>query len=129
MDPVKDVSIVQYFNLMSPEFEGTLLFIAGSLMFAAAAFVNGLNHNDLISIEGKLMSATTSLYMAGSLLFVIGSVAFIPDLGCDERMLIIGAVSFIIGSVLYTIGAVVSLLRDQRLQSGAELQKLRSAET
>merc|ERR1719203_1426817 len=98
-------------------------------MFAAAAFVNGLNHNDLISVEGKLLTATTSLYMAGSLLFVMGSVAFIPDLGCNEGMLALGAVSFIVGSVLYTIGGVVSLIRDQRLGSKQELQKLRSAAT
>lgn len=124
MDKLKDMSLGAYFNLMSPEFEGTLLFIIGSLMFAAAAFVNGLNHNDLRSVEGKLLTATTSVYMAGALLFVMGSVAFLPDVGCSETMITIGAWSFIVGSVLYTVGAVISLVRTGWLSSNPELKEL-----
>lgn len=124
MDPWKELSLGSYFSLMSPEFEGTLLFIVGSLMFAAAAFANGLNHNDMSSVEGKLLTATTSLYMAGSILFVMGSVAFLPDLGCNEKMVVIGAVSYIVGSAFYTVGAAISLLRAHRIQNKPELQKL-----
>eukprot|EP00441_Pelagodinium_beii_P046820 CAMPEP_0197622308 /NCGR_PEP_ID=MMETSP1338-20131121/2671_1 /TAXON_ID=43686 ORGANISM="Pelagodinium beii, Strain RCC1491" /NCGR_SAMPLE_ID=MMETSP1338 /ASSEMBLY_ACC=CAM_ASM_000754 /LENGTH=249 /DNA_ID=CAMNT_0043192025 /DNA_START=29 /DNA_END=775 /DNA_ORIENTATION=+ len=124
MDKLKELSLGAYFGLMSPEFEGTLLFIAGSLMFAAAAFINGLNHNDLSSVEGKMLTATTSLYMGGSLLFVMGSVAFLPHLGCSEKMIEVGGVSYILGSVFYTVGAVVSLVRTHRRSKSPELKKL-----
>merc|ERR1719198_2950241 len=40
---MKEMSLGVYFNLFSPEFEGTLLFIIGSVLFAMAAFVNGLS--------------------------------------------------------------------------------------
>lgn len=103
-----------YFNLMSPEFEGTLLFILGSLVFVMAAFVNGLNQKQFDSAQNQLLAAITSLYMAGSLLFVMGSVAFLPELGCNEQMVTIGAVAFIVGSMFYVIGGCLSLYRTSR---------------
>eukprot|EP00933_Yihiella_yeosuensis_P016778 TRINITY_DN14205_c0_g1_i1.p1 TRINITY_DN14205_c0_g1~~TRINITY_DN14205_c0_g1_i1.p1 ORF type:complete len:279 (+),score=29.03 TRINITY_DN14205_c0_g1_i1:216-1052(+) len=108
----KDMSLGHYFNLMSPEFEGTVLFIIGSLLYAAAAFINGLNHTDMVTYQGKCHSASTTMYMSGSLLFVMGSVAFLPHLGCNEQMIAIGAWSFIIGSVFFVIGSVISFHRE-----------------
>lgn len=117
-------SLGQYFNLFSPEFEGSVLFIIGSLMFAAAAFINALNQRKLYEDISKLLTAITSLYMAGSLLFVIGSVAFLPDLGCNTQMLTIGAWCFIVGSVFYLIGSLLSFGRTVMVL-GAEQEEKR----
>mmetsp|Transcript_85695 Transcript_85695/g.239497 ORF Transcript_85695/g.239497 Transcript_85695/m.239497 type:complete len:276 (+) Transcript_85695:179-1006(+) len=117
MEWMKEFSLGVYFNLFTSEFEGTLLFIFGSLLFAMAAFVNGLSQGQNTGQpdeHGGLLAATTSLYMAGSLLFVVGSVAFLPDLGCSEQMLCIGAWCFIVGSALYVIGGSISLVRVTR---------------
>lgn len=111
---VESISLGAYFNLFTPEFEGTLLFIVGSLLFVCAAFVNGLDQRTFDSSESRLLGATTTLYMGGSLLFVIGSVAFLPDMGCTDQMLTLGAWCFVVGSVLYVVGSVVSLIRTAR---------------
>eukprot|EP00931_Biecheleriopsis_adriatica_P044991 TRINITY_DN25785_c0_g1_i2.p1 TRINITY_DN25785_c0_g1~~TRINITY_DN25785_c0_g1_i2.p1 ORF type:complete len:275 (+),score=49.93 TRINITY_DN25785_c0_g1_i2:28-852(+) len=120
----KDLSLGAYFNLMSPEFEGTLLFIAGSLMLAAAAFWNGLHLKELASSEGRLLSLSTSLYMAGALFFVMGSVAFLPEVGCNDMMVGIGAWCYIVGSLIYVAGGVVNLERLSKHADTPELRKL-----
>eukprot|EP00929_Paragymnodinium_shiwhaense_P026411 TRINITY_DN15719_c0_g1_i1.p1 TRINITY_DN15719_c0_g1~~TRINITY_DN15719_c0_g1_i1.p1 ORF type:complete len:131 (-),score=39.80 TRINITY_DN15719_c0_g1_i1:61-453(-) len=108
---MKDVSPGQILNLFSPEFEGTILFIIGSAMFAFAAFINAMNQRHFQELIGQLHSAVTSLYMAGALLFCMGSVAFLPHLGCNKQMLTIGAWMFIVGSAFYMIGGCLSLYR------------------
>jgi len=138
MEWVKAYSFGVYFNLFTPEFEATLLFIIGSLLFAMAAFVNGVssgirqsNRSEEDNQQGNqetgsrndrgwehisetfagLLHATTSLYFAGSLLFVVGSVAFLPDYGFTEQMAAFGAWCYIIGSALFVFGGSVSLAR------------------
>jgi len=108
---VQRLSLGVYFNLFSPEYEGTLLFILGSAFFAFAAFVNGLNQRSFDTLSSQMLTVTTTLYMAGSLLFVMGSVAFLPD---HRWMLTIGAWCYIIGSSLYVLGSVLSLWRTHR---------------
>lgn len=111
IEHVKDMSLGQYFNLFEPEFEGTVLFAIGSVLFAFAAFTNALNIRGFDDWTAKTLSAITSLYMAGSLLFAMGSIAFLPNLGCNEQMTTIGAWCFIIGSVLFLIGGILSFYR------------------
>lgn len=118
-ETLQQCTIAQYLNLFSPEFEGTLLFIAGSVMFAMAAFTNALNQRKFDDRTSTMLTATTSLYMLGSLLFVGGSVAFLPDLGCNDQMLNIGAWSFIVGSLFFLVGAVISLMRTIEMADGA----------
>lgn len=101
----------QFFNWFSPEFEGTVLFIIGSLFFAMAAYVNGLSQRDFDTPIQKLLTAATTFYMMGALLLVMGSVAWLPELGCGQRMEEFGAVMFVIGSLAYVIGGVISLVR------------------
>lgn len=111
IEQMKSYSLGVYFNFFSPEFEGSILFILGSCIFALAAFVNGLSQRCFDTVEGQILTATTSFYMIGSLLFVMGSVAFLPDLGCDETMLAIGAWNFIVGSLFFVVGGILSLWR------------------
>lgn len=121
---IQNMSLGSYFNLFSPEFEGTLLFILGSVVFGAAAFANALNQKDLDSVEGKMLTATTSAYMVGSMLFVMGSVAFLPELGCSDQMAAIGSWFFLIGSFLYVVGGAISLVRTNRKLRNPENAKL-----
>jgi len=126
IEKFKDMSLGQYFNLFEPEFEGTILFIIGSVMFAFAAFFNALNQREFDEWTSKLLSAITSLYLGGSLLFAMGSVAFLPNLGCNQQMQKIGAWGFIIGSVLFVIGGCLSLWRITWISRHPELAPLKA---
>lgn len=107
----KDLSPGQFFNWFSPEFEGTILFIIGSIFFAMASYVNGLNQRDFDTPVRKMLAAATTCYMVGALLFIMGSVAWLPELGCGQRMEEFGAIMFLLGSLMYVIGGVISLIR------------------
>lgn len=107
----KELSPGQFFNWFSPEFEGTVLFIVGSIFFAMAAYVNGLNQRGFDTPIKKMLTAATTCYMIGALLLVMGSVAWLPELGCGQRMEEFGAVMYVIGSLFYVIGGVISLIR------------------
>mmetsp|Transcript_17452 Transcript_17452/g.31485 ORF Transcript_17452/g.31485 Transcript_17452/m.31485 type:complete len:283 (-) Transcript_17452:82-930(-) len=126
---LKSMSLGVYFNLYSPVFEGTVLFIVGSLLFALAAFVNGLNlheHDHEDTKSRQLLTATTMCYLIGSVLFVVGSVALLPAMGGTDAMEASGAWCFITGSFFYALGSCVSLWRTLRLSRG--LPKLASME-
>eukprot|EP00928_Gymnodinium_smaydae_P088786 TRINITY_DN72832_c0_g1_i1.p1 TRINITY_DN72832_c0_g1~~TRINITY_DN72832_c0_g1_i1.p1 ORF type:complete len:293 (-),score=49.72 TRINITY_DN72832_c0_g1_i1:62-940(-) len=108
------MSVAVRVNELNTQFNGTMLFIAGSVMFALAAFVNGLNLRQCGDVRSQMLTAITSLYMVGSLLFVMGSVAFIPDFGCNENMEWLGAWCFITGSAMFELGGLISLSRTMR---------------
>jgi len=108
---MQDLSPGQFFNWFSPEFEGTVLFIMGSLFFAMASYVNGLSQTGFDTPVKKMLTASTTCYMVGALLFVMGSVAWLPELGCGDRMEAFGAIMYVIGSLLYVIGSVISVIR------------------
>jgi len=122
---VQQCSLAQYFNLFSPEFEGTLLFIAGSVLYAMAAFTNALNQRTSDDLASRLLTVVTTLYMMGSILFIVGSFAFLPDVGCGIRMIILGAWTFIIGSFFFLVASILSLWRTHHmLQDQATESKL-----
>lgn len=121
----KHLSLGVYFNLFSTQFEGTILFMVGSAFFAFASFVNGLNQRSFDTLTNQLLTAVTSLYLGGALFFVMGSVAFLPDLGCNGTMVCIGATLYILGSLLLGIGSVVSIYRTSYVLSNPESQLLK----
>lgn len=106
------------------EMLGCILFIVGSVLFAAAAFLNAMNPRKSHEELSRLLSATTCFYFAGSLLCVIGSVAFLPHMGCGDQMAWIAAWSFILASLLFTAGSVLSLVRTVRLRRFPEGEAL-----
>lgn len=109
-----------YFNLMSPEFEGSILFILGSVLFVIAAFVNGLSIRGFDTYQQQLVTAITSMYMLGSLFFVMGSVAFLPELGCNETMMTYGCWAFIIGSILFVAGSCLNVMHTRYMLESKE---------
>lgn len=112
---VQQCSLAQYFNLLSPEFEGTLLFIAGSVLYAMAAFTNALNQRMSDDRASRLLTLVTCSYMIGSILFIVGSVAFLPEIGCGIALVSVGAWTFIIGSAFFLLGSLVSLYRTHHM--------------
>mmetsp|Transcript_63447 Transcript_63447/g.138162 ORF Transcript_63447/g.138162 Transcript_63447/m.138162 type:complete len:271 (-) Transcript_63447:91-903(-) len=110
LDWMEDLSFAIYVNMFTKEFEGTILFIVGSVLYCFAAFVNGLNqHWD--GVANRMMLVTTLLYFIGSILFIIGSIVFLPNLGDEYVMESLGAWCFIVGSMLYVAGSSISLSR------------------
>lgn len=93
------------------EVAGTLLFIVGSFFFGMAAFCNGLNQRRFENTSHRMLVGTTSLYMAGSMMFIMGSVCFMPEMGGNDNLENMGAASFVVGSVLFVAGGIVSLVR------------------
>jgi len=90
---------------------GAILFIVGSVLFVLAAFTNLLNQQKADAWSSRMLSAVTTCYMGGSMLFALGSVAFLPHLGCGEPIVALGAWCFIVGSALFLVGGLVSLRR------------------
>lgn len=112
MSWAKKHSLGAYFHLFSAEYEGTLLFILGSIFFAAAAFVHGHRHQRNKSLHARIHGAMTVTYIAGSLFLVVGSIAFLPEVspkGSEELVVTIGAICYIVGSTLYVVGGVLSM--------------------
>jgi len=113
---MKTLSFGTYFNLFEAEYEGTLLFIAGSVMLAMAAFANALNRRVLDASASRMLVVSALCNVSGSLLFVLGSVAFLPEVASSSAMILypieeIGAWCFVVGSALYVAGGVICLLR------------------
>lgn len=106
-----EMHIHVYLNTLNPVFQGSLLCIIGCLCFAFAAFVNGLNIRINNDMSSQLLSAVTSIYMCGSLLFVMGSMAFLPDFGCSAKMVNLGAWMYTIGSCFHFSGSCLSFMR------------------
>lgn len=119
------LSLGVYLNLFSVQFEGTILFMVGSAFYAFAAFVNGLNQRSFDTLTNQLLTTVTSLYLGGALMYVMGSVAFLPDLGCNETMVHIGACLFILGSFIFCLASMTNIYRTSHVLSNPENQLLR----
>lgn len=123
LEHLKDWSIAQYLNLMAPEYEGCLLFIAGSVLFALGAGANivkmppfeasGVSEPTDKAREALHRMAwwTTMFYMVGAVLFVVGSVAILPELHYGDALVRFGIWCFIIGSAFYVFGGALNFWR------------------
>lgn len=108
----KQHSLGAYFNLFTAEYEAILFFICGSLVFAAAAYVNSIKARRAVdAYEATLLMAANVTYVAGSLLLVVGSVACLPRIGHSEFVLTLSAASILLGSFLYVVGGVLNMAR------------------
>lgn len=105
---LKELSLVQYYDLMVPELEATILFMIGSAAFALAAVISALT-TDPEDHEDKLVLTNAICNVIASLLFVIGSVPYLPPLKCNDYQVGIGAWCYIIGSVIFLGGGFATL--------------------
>lgn len=105
------MGIGQYVNYNQKQFVGTVLFMAGSVLFAFAAFTNALSQKNFNRWTSKMLTTTTTMYMTGSLQFVMGSMCFLPQIVDSEEVAAIGAWLFIGGSLCFIVGSLLSLWR------------------
>lgn len=93
-------------------YDGMLLFLTGSIFFALAAFCNALNQRAYETLLQKMFLVSTSFYMIGSLMFVAGSICFMPNVDNEEHQLEkSGSVAFIAGCAFCIVGSLVNMLR------------------
>lgn len=103
--------LAQQVNIYDDEYLGSVLFGVGSVVFALAAYINAMGQRQYESWTHNMLSIITTNYLVASILFAMGSMSFMPNMGCDEHMLTIGAWLFIVGSVMFLVGAVLSMWR------------------
>ena len=114
-----------------PSFEsyssaGAWLFILGSLIYLAVTandFLETVNHYRHHSSHGRktvLEFVTSTGYVIGCVLFLVGSAFFLPSRGLERW----GAWCFIVGSALFTIGATINVTQITQAGSLVTLQLL-----
>jgi len=108
-------SLAQHINKNSKEFWGTILFISGSSIFVIAIFFNALSQSRFEQAHERMVAVISFNYMIGSLLFCMGSIAFLPNVGCGPEMVTIGAWMFIIGSAFFVVGSLISCWRTYKM--------------
>ena len=98
-------------------------FIIGSALFIFACFLNGAHTGDAFSGGSKdarlakvSVLATTNATMFGSCLFLVGSVLYMPDLGCAEETAVYGTYCYLWGSVAFVVAGVLPLLRTRKVE-------------
>jgi len=87
------------------------MFIIGSIIFVFATFLNALSLNSSGRTFAHWAVATCGIYELGGILFVMGSVCFMPNQGCKEGMEILGAWCFIVGAACYMLGDFIELMK------------------
>jgi hypothetical protein len=108
---LKEMSIVQYYDLMLPELEATVLFMIGSAVFALAAVLNVLGSGREDLPENQIHSVYAICHLLASMLFVIGCVPYLPPLQCTDFQVGVGAWCFIVGSVIFMLSGIAGLKR------------------
>lgn len=105
----------QKLEIPGPYFEGVVLFVIGSMGFSFSVFFQAMGLTSFHTCAEKLSATTAVLHLGGAFFFGVGSMGFIGQVGCGNRMVAIGAWSFILGSALYMTGAFVALIRNAKV--------------
>ena len=109
---------------------GAYSFIIGSLFFVHACFVNGAHTGDVFAaskwdddddahkaaVQRKMklnVLAMTNCTMLGSACFLVGSVLYLPTIGCEEFAVRCGTWLFICGSALFVLAGALPLVNAQ----------------
>ena len=96
-------------------FAAIWMFIIGSIIFVFATFLNALTLNASGRTFIHWSVATCGIYELGGILFVMGSVCFMPNQGCKEGMEILGAWCFILGAACYVLGDFIDFMKTSAL--------------
>ena len=72
--------------------------------------------SDESRVAKGLVLATTNSTMFGSCLFLVGSVLYMPDLGCAEETAVYGTYCYLWGSVAFVVAGVLPLLRTRKVE-------------
>lgn len=91
------------------DLQAAKLFMVGSFLFAFAAFCNMLSIYYAPPVFPGVALTITTMYEFGGMLFVGGTMGFIPGLGCNEQMQALGCCGYLVGSLCYCVGSALSL--------------------
>lgn len=107
---------------------GGIGFILGSICFIFASSLNGMHtgtafaipddyakknphiHQKILFAKAFVVATSTSTLL-GSLLFLVGSVLYLPMIGCNSMTTLIGTYHYLIGSVFFVIAGCLPVLR------------------
>lgn len=113
--------ITQAMGPYSAQLWGSWGFIVGSLFFVLACFLNGAHTGDAFKDHKDdpirvywaqaLVLATTFSTMLGSILFLVGSILYLPNIGCDEGTVTLGTCCYIAGSFFFVVAGLLPILR------------------
>lgn len=109
VEALKEMSLVQYYDLMLPELEATVLFMIGSAIFALAGVLKVLGSGPEEDPKNQVQSVYAICHLFAGLLYVIGSVPYLPPLQCTDYQVGVGAWCFIVGSVIFMLSGVTGL--------------------
>lgn len=105
-------------GLEMSELWGSTGFIIGSLFFVFACFLNGAHTGDAFRGDGSdrrtakiIVLATTNFTMFGAVLFLVGSVLYLPIIGCSAITIVVGTFCYLLGSLCFTVAGILSLVR------------------
>jgi predicted membrane channel-forming protein YqfA (hemolysin III family) len=115
--------------LFFPAFEayadlGAWIFFAGSLLYLLVTGHDYLEvgqarrRGDLHGVWGRLEYLAATAYLAGTVLFTVGSIFFLSTVG----LVAAGAWCFVVGSLLFVLGACINVLQIIRADSKLTLQ-------
>lgn len=116
-------AVTDFLGKYSAQLYGSWGFIVGSLFFVMACFLNGAHTGDTFTpaacnadpVKAKygqiLVLGTTNATMIGSILFLVGSVLYLPDIGCSEETVTIGTWCYLIGSVHFVVSGILPVVR------------------
>jgi len=108
-------NFIRFENDEGLEFGATVMFAAGSLIFAFAAFVNATSLHHCHPQFVKWAIASVTCFEVGGLLFCTGSIGFLPNMGCNKNMPVLGTWLYLVGSVAYVLGCLISLMMRRAL--------------
>mmetsp|Transcript_20435 Transcript_20435/g.68610 ORF Transcript_20435/g.68610 Transcript_20435/m.68610 type:complete len:272 (-) Transcript_20435:203-1018(-) len=100
---------------------GAAFFIIGSMAFVIACFTNrapsSVHPGAGVRAERLVLAASNS-EVTGSILFLVGSVFFLPDFACnaEECIIFLAAWLFIVGSVLFVVAQAMQIFLDHALR-------------
>lgn len=93
--------------------------VGGWLFFVGSVLYLSVTGHDLLEVRkywrthntntfaDKIEATTALAYVTGSLLFALGSLAFLPSIGLD----VTGVWLFVVGSVLFMLGGFINMLQ------------------
>jgi len=105
---------------------GAWIFFGGSLVYLVVTAQDlwesskYLRSQTLLSLWDWLEFLAANVYVAGTILFIVGSLFFLSEVG----MIVAGSWCFIIGSLLFLIGACINIIEIAKAKSLVKLQLL-----
>lgn len=111
-DPPIVTALTNVLGVPKAELENTAggMFMFGSFLFAAGAYVNAMGIFEAPRIFRKHLVIVTSSYMFGGVLFVAGTMGYIEAFEPNEKLRTCATSFYLIGCLFYCLGTFLSFV-------------------